>query len=93
MEQKTYKTTKEWILDKFFTDVVGVKMRKIKKTDTLRSLVTKKKFEEEFVDMYVDKVQIIFNVNIRKLKNKPLEEIILHIENQKRMHSFYGQRK
>ncbi len=90
-QEKVYSTQKEMVLDKFFREVVGIAPRKIKKGDTLKSLAPKKKFEEDFVEMYIDRTYLIFSVNIRKLKNKTLEEILEFILGQKQKHAMYGQ--
>lgn len=90
---KVYATQKEMVYDKFFREVVGTTPRKVKKTDYLKTLAPKKKFEDDFVEMYIDRTYLIFSVNIRRLKNKPLEEILTFILGQKQKHAMYGQWK
>lgn len=83
----------EAVNDMFFRQVLGTPpIKNIKKNITLSHFCKNKKFEVEFVDMCVDKIERVFNVSVRKIKNKPLEEILKYIEMKKTRDSLYGRR-
>ena len=91
MEQQVYKNLKEAVNLMFFKEVLGLpKPLKIKKNMVLSHFCKHKKFEEEYVDMLVDKVERVFKVSIKKIKNKPVSEILGYIEMKKVQHSRYG---
>lgn len=86
----SFKSVKEAVLFMFFHDVIGLaKPVKIKKNTMLRDFSPNKKFEEEYVDMIVDRVERVFNVSIRRIKNKSVEEILKYIELQKQKSALY----
>lgn len=88
---QVYKNLKVAVHEMFFKEVLGLpKPIKIKKTTVLADFCRNKKFEKEYVDMLVDKTERVFKVSIRKIKNKPLEEILIYIEQRKVKHSMYG---
>lgn len=83
-EQKVYKNMKEAVNEMFFRQVLGLpKALKIKKNTTLASFCQNKKFETEYVEMLSDKMERVFNVSIKKIKDKPLVEILLFVEQRK----------
>lgn len=88
-----YKTMRDAVEDMMFSKVLETKKRKIKKSETLRSFIKNKKFEEEYLDLFVDKVFIVFGCSIKKIKEKPLSEILDYLEKVKNNHSRYGQFK
>lgn len=88
---QVYKNLKVAVHEMFFKEVLGLaKPIKIKKNTVLADFCRNKKFEKEYVDMLVDKTERVFKVSIRKIKNKPLEEILIYIEQRKVKHSMYG---
>lgn len=87
---QVYKTIKEAVLDIFFKEVLGLpKPIKIKKNTVLADFCRNKKFEQEYVDMLVDRTDRVFKISIRKIKNKSLEEILLFLEQKKKKNSMY----
>lgn len=93
MDTKVYKTMNEAVEDIFFSKILETKKRKLKKTDTLRTFVKIKKFEDEYVDMFVDKITLVFGCSIKKIKEKPITEILQYMVKIKNNHSRYGQFK
>jgi len=81
---QVYKNLKEAVHEIFFKEVLELpRPIKIKKTTVLTDFCRNKKFEKEYAAMLVDKTERVFKVSIRKIKNKPLEEILIYIEQQK----------
>jgi len=88
---KIYKNVKEAVNEMFFKEVLGLpKPIKIKKTTKLSDFCQNKAFEEEMVDLYVDRIERVFKVSIRKMKNKPISEILILLEDKKKKHSIFG---
>lgn len=90
MNSNVFKTNKDLVEHQFFMQVMSLK--KIPKYDKklIVDFSTNKKFKEEFVDMIVDRVFIIMNCSIKKIKNKPIKEIIQYLEVQKQKRAIYG---
>lgn len=88
---QVYSNLKEAVNQMFFKEVLGLaKPVKIKKTTMLADFCSNKKFETEYVDMLVDKTERVFKVSIKKIKNKPVSEILVYIEQGKQRHARYG---
>lgn len=88
---KVYKNIKEAVNEMFFKEVLGLpKPIKIKKTTKLSDFCRNKEFEDEMVDMYVDRAERTFRVSIRKMKDKPIVDLLSYIESKKKKHSIYG---
>lgn len=88
---KTYKNMNEAVRDIFFSKVLGVPAPKqIKKSQVIGDFCKNKAFSAEYVDMVVDRTERELSVSIRKIKNKPLMEILDFIEKKKMLHSRYG---
>lgn len=81
-----YRTIKEAIIDIFFKEILEIKKPlKIKKNTKLTDFCQNKKFEKEFLEMMINRVDRTFKANIRKVKNESLEEIFNFIEYQKKI--------
>lgn len=88
---KVYKNIKEAVNEMFFKEVLGLpKPIKIKKTTKLSDFCQNKEFSDEMVDMYVDRAERTFRVSIRKMKDKPIVDLLSYIESKKKKHSIYG---
>jgi hypothetical protein len=90
-QDKVYKTMKEAVADMFFRKVLGVAVPlKIKKTTKIEDFCPNKKFKKEYVELIIDNTDRVFNVSIRKIKDKSLAEILVYLEHRKMKHSTYG---
>lgn len=81
---------KEAVNEMFFTQVLGLpKPLKLKKNATLATFCRQKKFEKEYVDMLTDKIERVFNVSVKQIKNKSVSDILIFIEQRKAKQSLY----
>jgi hypothetical protein len=92
MMKSSYASMEEAVLDMFLTQVVSQPKKKIKNSMMLKDFCPDKKFEKEFIGMYLDRVQTVFGVSIRNLQNKPMVEILAFLCERKRKDALYGNR-
>jgi len=76
-----YKTIEEMVIDKFSREVLDLKkpIAKNKYRLDLASFAPNKKFAPDYTEMYVDKVWLVFNVSIKKIKQKSIGEILNYL--------------
>jgi hypothetical protein len=82
----------EAVIHMFFADVLSQPIKRFSKGAKLGDLAPDRKFEKEFVDMYVDRVQSVFGVSIKALKNKPVSDILKFLVLRKKDDAKYGKR-
>lgn len=87
---QVFKTNKDLVENQFFIQVMVLKKVPKYKNKTISDFSTNKKFSDEYVDMVVDRVFSIMQCSIKKIKNKPIDEIIKYLEIQKHKRAIYG---
>ena len=78
------------IKSSFFKEVVGKKPpRTIPESKTLVDYIEDSRFEKEFLEMFIDKTQLIFDVNIRRQIKWPVHKIIQYLEVKNKSRQLY----
>lgn len=88
--KELYGSIQEFVLQEFWQKVVQDKPRKITPSMTLTDLVPDKRFKQEFLEMYVDRTELLLGMSIRRIKNKPLVEIIRFLVDLKQKKIMFG---
>lgn len=85
-----YNNLQDFILEKFWNDIVQSKPKKITPTMVLSDLVPDARFKTEFLEMYVDRTELILGMSIRRIKAKPIIEIIKFLTDLKQKKIMFG---
>ena len=85
-----YKNMEEAVEIMFFEQVLGTKPKKLKPATMLSDFCPDKKFEKEFLRMYIDRAQRVFGVSLRNLQSKPMTEIFAFLVTKKKRDALYG---
>lgn len=74
------------VVDQFMVGVLSdpkLKYEKIK-NKLLYQVAPDVRFANEYFDMYLDKIQNVFNLSVHRVKNKPIKDIINYIIQSKK---------
>lgn len=89
-----FKTVREALEHKFITKILGKKWPfKLNQKLTLADFAEDKRFEQDFVQMFIDRVLIEFHESIIQRKNKPIKEILDYLEKKQWGNIHYGGRR
>lgn len=80
----------DFIVQEFWQKVIQDKPKKITPSMTLMDLVPDKRFKQEFLEMYVDRTELLLGMSIRRIKNKPLVDIFKFLGDLKQKKIMFG---